>query len=71
VLAAAVESRSPADVAGLRVGDVILSFGGQRVGAVDDLHRLLTADRIGLPSPVTVLRGSGRRQLTVVPTERK
>jgi S1-C subfamily serine protease len=71
VLAAAVEARSPADDAGLRVGDVILSFGGQRVGAVDDLHRILTADRIGVPSPVTVLRGSGRRQLTVVPAERK
>jgi S1-C subfamily serine protease len=71
VLAAAVEARSPADDAGLRVGDVILSFSGQRVGAVDDLHRILTADRIGVPSPVTVLRGSGRRQLTVVPAERK
>jgi S1-C subfamily serine protease len=70
VLATAVESRSPADVAGLRVGDVILAFGGQRVGAVDDLHRILTADRIGVPSPVTVLRGSGRRQLIVVPAER-
>ena len=54
-----------------RVGDIILSFGGQRVGAVDDLHRILTADRIGVPSPVTVLRGTGRRQLTVVPAERR
>jgi S1-C subfamily serine protease len=71
VRAAAVEPRSPAEVAGLRVGDLILSFGGQRVGAVDDLQRILTADRIGVPSPVTVLRGSGRRQLTVVPAERK
>ena len=52
-------------------GDVILSFGGQRVAAVDDLHRILTADRIGVPSPVSVLRGTGRRQLTVVPAERR
>ena len=71
VLAAAVEARSPADAAGLCVGDVILSLGGQRVGAVDDLHRILTADLIGVPSPVTVLRGAGRRQLTVVPAERR
>jgi S1-C subfamily serine protease len=71
VLAAAVEPGSPADAAGLREGDIILSLGGQRVGGVDDLHRILTADRIGVRSPMNVLRSSGRRQLTVVPAERK
>ena len=70
VLAAAVERGSPADVAGLREGDIILSLGDQRVGGVDDLHRILTADRIGIASPMSVLRSTGRRQLTVVPTER-
>jgi S1-C subfamily serine protease len=70
VLAAAGESGSPADVAGLREGDIILSLGDQRVGGVDDLHRILTADRIGIASPMGVLRSTGRRQLTVVPAER-
>jgi S1-C subfamily serine protease len=70
VLAAAVERGSPADVAGLKEGDIILSLGDQRVGGVDDLHRILTADRIGIASPMSVLRSTGRRQLTVVPAER-
>src|SRR5262245_14142521 len=71
VLATAVEPGSPADVAGLKEGDIILSLGDQRVGGVDDLLRILTADRIGVASPMGVLRQAGRRQLTVVPAERK
>jgi S1-C subfamily serine protease len=71
VLAAAVERGSPADVAGLKEGDIILSLGDQRVGGVDDLHRILSADLIGIASPMSVLRSTGRRQLIVVPAERK
>jgi S1-C subfamily serine protease len=71
VLAVAVEPGSPADVAGVRKGDIILSLGGERVGGVDDLHRILTAECIGIASPMHVLRSAGRRQLTIVPVERK
>ena len=71
VLAAGVEPGSPAEVAGLREGDIILSFDDRRVGGVDDLLRLLTADQIGIASPMTVLRREGPRKLTVVPIERK
>jgi S1-C subfamily serine protease len=71
VLAASVEKGSPADVAGLRAGDIILSFGDRRIGGVDDLLRVLTADRIGVELPIVVLRGTGRRQLAVVPRERR
>ncbi|OFW19658.1 MAG: serine protease [Acidobacteria bacterium RIFCSPLOWO2_02_FULL_65_29] len=71
VLAAAVEKGSPAEKAGLRAGDMILSLGDRRVGGVDDLLRILTADRIGSSMPMTVLRGTGRRQLIVVPAERR
>ena len=71
VLAAAVESRSPADAAGLLAGDIILAFGDERVAGVDDLHRILTAGLIGVPARMTVLRGTGRCQVTVVPIERK
>ena len=70
VLATAVEAGSPAEVAGLRAGDVIVSIGSSRVGGVDDLHRYLTADWIGVPSTVTVVRGHTRQQLTLVPRER-
>jgi S1-C subfamily serine protease len=71
VLVAAVEDASPARRAGLRQGDVILAFGDQIVAAVDDLHRQLTEERIGVPLPVSILREGSRRQLTVVPGESK
>jgi S1-C subfamily serine protease len=69
VLVHSVEPRSPAAAGGLRDGDIILAFAGQPVTGVDDLHRLLTADRIGMAAAVVVLRGAERRTLTVVPAE--
>lgn len=65
VLVASVEQGSPAATAGVREGDVILAFAGLVVAGV-----YLTDDRIGVPSTLTVLRASERRQLTVVPQER-
>jgi S1-C subfamily serine protease len=58
---------SPAATAGLREGDVIVAFAGEPVTGIDDLHRLLSADRIGVPAPIVVVRGGERRQLVVVP----
>jgi S1-C subfamily serine protease len=69
VLVASVEDNSPAARAGLTAGDVVLSFGDTVVSGIDDLHRLLTEERIGTPAPVVVLRRGERRQLTIVPAE--
>lgn len=69
VRVATVEPKSPADLAGLRVGDLIVSFGGVPTGGVDELHRLLDAKRIGEPTRLTVLRAMDVRQLIVVPAE--
>ena len=69
VLVAAVEDNSPAARAGLMTGDVVLSFVDSAVSGIDDLHRLLTEERIGTPAPVIVLRRGERRQLTIVPAE--
>jgi S1-C subfamily serine protease len=70
VLAVGIEPSSPAERGGLRTGDIIIALGGVRVSGVDDLHRQLTADRIGVAATLTILRGAERRQLTVVPKER-
>src|SRR5688572_12911522 len=70
VVVAGVEKGSPAAVAGVREGDIILAFAGLAVSGVDDLHRYLTEDRIGAPSAVVLLRSSERRELTLVPQER-
>jgi len=69
VLVISVEPNSPAATAGLRDGDVILAFADQPVSGIDDLHRWLTDERIGVASTITILRRGQRRQLTIVPAE--
>ena len=69
VFVVSVESGSPAAIAGLKDGDVVLSFAGTPVTGVDDLHRLLTEEQIAEPTVVTFLRAARRRQITVLPKE--
>jgi S1-C subfamily serine protease len=71
VFVVSVEPASPAATAGLRDGDVVLAFAGEPVSGVDDLHRHLTEDRIGVPSALSILRSAEKRQLTVIPRESK
>src|SRR5438094_4247595 len=69
VLVESVQADSPASACGLRHGDIILAFAGDAIAGIDDLHRRLTDDRIGVPSALTILRAGQRRQLTIVPAE--
>jgi S1-C subfamily serine protease len=64
-----IERFSPAAAAGIQPRDLIIAFNDQPVIGVDDLHRYLTEERIGRPTPVVVLRGPERHQLIVVPWE--
>jgi S1-C subfamily serine protease len=69
VLVLSVEPDSPASRAGVVPGDILIGFGDTAVAGVDDLHRCLTADRIGVPCPLSILRNGVRRQLHVAPVE--
>ena len=69
ILAAGVEDHSPAAVAGLEEGDLLLTFAGVPVKDIDALHRLLTAERIGQGVVLEVLRGYEKVELTVRPAE--
>ena len=69
VLVLGVEAGSPAERAGVRQGDVIVSLSGQTVAGVDDLHRLLGADLIGRRVAVVIVRGEEKVDLTVEPVE--
>jgi len=69
VLVMSVESGSPAGLGGIVNGDIIIAFGETPITGVDDLHRVLTAERIGVPSSLTILRSGARQQVTVVPKE--
>lgn len=61
--------RSPAKEAGLLTGDLIVEFDGHPIQGIDDLHKLLTDERIGKQIPVTVIRGTQKLTFTVVPRE--
>jgi S1-C subfamily serine protease len=69
VFVVSVEPNSPAAAAGVKDGDVLLAFAGTPVTGVDDLHRLLTEEKIGEPTAITFLRSARRRKITVVPRE--
>jgi S1-C subfamily serine protease len=68
-LVISVEAGSPAATADLRDGDIIVRAGDAWVGGVDDLHRILTEEQVGVATTLTVLRGVQKLQLTVVPRE--
>jgi len=69
ILVASIEPESPASRSGLREGDVIISFAGQPVDGIDQLHRLLGEERIGVPTPLTVIRRTEKVEITVTPAE--
>lgn len=62
-LVAAVTPDSPAAEAGIKVGDVILSFDGGEVESMRSLPRLVARTKIGKPVDVVVLRDD--KKLTV------
>jgi S1-C subfamily serine protease len=65
-----VMSGSPAEVAKLKSGDVIVNLAGDSMTGVDDIHRLLTGDVIGKKLKMVVLRGwTTRKEIAVVPSE--
>ena len=58
-----------ADRAGLRVGDLLLTAGGQEVATAQDLQRLMFAEAIGRPLQVTVMRNGALVDVIAVPRE--
>jgi S1-C subfamily serine protease len=65
-----VVSNSPAFLAGLREGDVIISINEKMISGVDDIHRSLTKDDIGRKIRLVLLRDWVHRlELSITPTE--
>ena len=64
-----VESHTPAAVAGLKSGDLIVAIDGRPVDTVDDVHRLLGSEAIGRPMKIELVRDGRRREVSATPRE--
>ena len=62
-------SGSPAERAGLRTGDLLLTADAKPVTAAQDLQRLMFAEAIGRPLPITVMRNGALVDVIVEPVE--
>ena len=69
ILVVSIEDGSPAKRAGLAEGDVIVRYGVHSVAGIDDLHRLLIDEEVGVRSVLTVLRGAEILSLDIIPGE--
>ncbi len=63
---ASVDSPSPAEQAGLQVGDVVLAAGGSPVNGYSRLTEI-THNYLGLPLPLVILRDGKPLEITVTP----
>ncbi len=66
-----VRAGSPAEKGGLKGGDVIVEFGGQKIANIYDYTYALDAVKIGTAVKVTVEREGQRVEVTVTPEARK
>ncbi|MGB7925174.1 MAG: trypsin-like peptidase domain-containing protein [Pyrinomonadaceae bacterium] len=69
VMIVSFEPDSPARRAGLEEGDLVIEFDGQTVAGIDDLHKLLTDERINRRVAITVIRRTEKLRLQIVPAE--
>jgi len=70
LLITGVSPSSPADGAGLLVGDVITAFSGEPLSDPEVLLTLLRGDRIGKPVTLRVVRGTEQKDVSVTVGER-
>ncbi|BCJ44460.1 serine protease [Actinoplanes ianthinogenes] len=60
---------SPAGLAGIYLGDVLLTAGGRPIASVQALQRLMLGPAIGVNLPITLLRRNALVDVLTVPTE--
>jgi len=66
-LVLSVEAGSPAQRSGVRPGDLLIGYDEHPVSGVDDLHRLLTEQQVGVEGALIVIRGHTRMVLRITP----
>jgi len=71
ILVISFEDHSPAKQGGVREGDILIGFDEQPINGIDDLHKLLTEERIGKKLLLSLIRGTQKLSIGVVPEESK
>jgi serine protease Do len=66
-----VEDNSPASRAGLRVGDVVLRYGGEAVRGIEQLVRLVRETPVGRTAAIAVWRSGAEQSLTATIARRE
>ena len=69
LLVAQVVAGGPADRAGLRPGDLLLTVAGHPVAVSQDLQRLMFSEAIGKPLAITVMRNGALVDVIAEPSE--
>ena len=70
LLIVGVTPGSPAEAAGIIVGDILLEFAGARIESAEALLDRLTGDRVGQKIPLKTLHGGAVRDVDVVVASR-
>lgn len=71
ILVVSMDEGSPARKAGLEEGDIIYKFAGETVEGIDELHRLLTDERVGVEERINVIRHARNLEFGIIPLERE
>jgi S1-C subfamily serine protease len=69
VLVVSVEKKSPAQLAGLREGDLIIAFDEQPIGSIHELHKMLMGEQIGIEAKLLIIRHTEKLVLAITPAE--
>lgn len=69
LLVRSVEKGSPAKVAGVAIGDIVLRLGDSRAVDEHQLHKALSGEAVGKTVSLWILRGEELTELKVVPGE--
>jgi S1-C subfamily serine protease len=69
ILVVSTEPGGPSSKAGVQEGDVIVAYDDLPIASIDDLHRLLTDQKVGVKSNLTVIRRNEKLTLIITPED--
>jgi len=69
ILVVSTEPGGPSSKAGVQEGDVIVDYDDLPIASIDDLHRLLTDQKVGVKSNLTVIRQNEKLTLSITPED--